>query len=71
MFQGMSWSHSKVLEHTRNKLASLKNDYHLLAPWFDIDTPDDLLYLRSALDSSLEKTMPNTLSLLQRLGLKK
>jgi hypothetical protein len=45
----------------------LQIDYHLLPPWFDIDTPDDLRYLESILDAVLEK-MPNTLPLLLRLG---
>jgi len=71
IFQGMSWSHSEVLTETRNKLASLKVDYHLLSPWFDIDTVDDLRHLESVSDNALKQAMPNTLLLLQRLGLKK
>jgi glycosyltransferase A (GT-A) superfamily protein (DUF2064 family) len=59
------------LAQTRDKLASLKIDYHLLPSWFDIDTPDDLRHLRSVLDSPLEKALPNTLPLLRRLELKK
>jgi uncharacterized protein len=70
IFQGMSWSHSAVLAQTLDKLAASQVDVHLIPSWFDIDTPDDLRYLRSALDSSLEKAMPNTGLLLQRLGLK-
>jgi rSAM/selenodomain-associated transferase 1 len=70
MFQGISWSHSEVLTETQNKLASLKVDCHLLSPWFDIDTADDLLHLESVLDEALKKAMPNTQLLLQRLGLK-
>lgn len=71
IFQDMSWSHSAVLAQTLAKLTTLQIDFHLLPSWFDIDTPDDLRYLRSALDESLEKTMPNTGLLLERLGLKK
>jgi len=71
IFQGMRWSHSEVLTETRNKLASLKVDYHLLSPWFDIDTVDDLRHLESLSDNALNQAMPNTLLLLQRLGLKK
>jgi uncharacterized protein len=69
IFQGMSWSHSQVLAQTRDKLACLRIDYHLLPPWFDIDTPDDLRHLKSVLDALLEKRMPNTLPLLQRVDL--
>jgi rSAM/selenodomain-associated transferase 1 len=71
IFQGMSWSHSAVLAQTLDKLAASQVDFHLLPSWFDIDTPDDLRSLRSALDSSLGKAMPNTGLLLQRLGQKK
>jgi rSAM/selenodomain-associated transferase 1 len=66
LFQGMSWSHSQVLAQTLDKLTGLQIDYHLLPPWFDIDTPDDLRYLESVLDAVLEKRMPNTLPLLRR-----
>jgi uncharacterized protein len=69
IFQGMTWSHSQVLAQTRDKLTSLQIDYHLLASWFDVDTPDDLRYLESILDASLEQRMPKTLSLLRRLDL--
>jgi uncharacterized protein len=70
IFQSMSWSHSQVLAQTLDKLTRLQIDYHLLPPWFDIDTPDDLRYLESILDAVLEKRMPNTLPLLRRLDLK-
>jgi uncharacterized protein len=71
IFHGMSWSHSEVLTETQDKLASLKVDYHLLPPWFDIDTVDDLHHLESVSDNALKKAMPNTLLVLRRLGLKK
>jgi len=71
IFQGMSWSHSEVLTETQNKLASLKVDYHLLSPWFDIDTTDDLRHLESVSDNALKKAMRNTLPLLGRLRLNK
>jgi rSAM/selenodomain-associated transferase 1 len=70
VFQSMTWSHGQVLAQTRDKLIRMKIDYHLLPPWFDIDTPDDLRYLQSVLDTLLEKRMPNTLTLLRCLGLK-
>jgi glycosyltransferase A (GT-A) superfamily protein (DUF2064 family) len=55
------------LAQTLKRLASLEINFHLLPTWFDIDTPDDLRHLCSMLDPTLEKAMPNTLSLLQRL----
>jgi rSAM/selenodomain-associated transferase 1 len=39
IFEDMSWSHGEVLAQTRDKLASLGIDYHLLPSWMDIDTP--------------------------------
>src|SRR5262249_2539203 len=69
IFAGMSWSHSEVLKESKNRLASLRVDYCLLPPWFDIDTVDDLRHLESALDTALEQAMLNTLPLLRRLGL--
>lgn len=71
IFEGMSWSQSLVLAQTLERLAALRVDFHLLPSWFDIDTPDDLRLLQSALDSTLENAMPNTAALLPRWGLKK
>jgi rSAM/selenodomain-associated transferase 1 len=68
LFEGMSWSHDEVLAQTRARLTSLGIHYHLLPTWMDIDTPDDLRYLRSALSPALERAMPNTLRVLRRLG---
>lgn len=68
LFERMSWSHGEVLAQTRTRLASLGIEYHLLPSWIDIDTPDDLRYLRSALSPGLETAMPNTFQLLRRLG---
>jgi glycosyltransferase A (GT-A) superfamily protein (DUF2064 family) len=65
----MSWSHSEVLTQTLARLTAAKIAYHVLPSWFDIDTPDDLRHLSSMLDPTLEKAMPNTLPLLQRLRL--
>jgi uncharacterized protein len=67
IFSGMSWSHSEVLAQTLARLAASRIAYHVLPSWFDIDTPHDLRHLCSMLDPTLEKAMPNTLPLLQRL----
>ena len=67
IFQDMTWSHSRVLAQTLERLASLKIEFRLLPSWFDIDTPDDLRHLCSILDSTLKKALPHTLPLLQRL----
>lgn len=71
IFEDMSWSQSRVLAQTLERLAAMRVEFHLLPSWFDIDTPDDLRYLQSVLDPTLKKAMPNAAVLLQRLGLKK
>ncbi len=71
IFQGMTWSHDRVLAQTLEKLATLKVDSELLPSWFDIDTVDDLRRLQSYLDFSAQNNMKNTLSLLRELGFEK
>jgi rSAM/selenodomain-associated transferase 1 len=71
IFAAMDWGHGEVLAQTVAKLAALKIDYHLLPEWFDVDTPDDLLKLRSELDTALAKAMPATATLMTRLELKR
>lgn len=68
MFTGMTWSHERVLAETRAKLATLDIDERLLPMWFDIDTPEDLGYFQSVLDSKLIEALPNTFNLLRRLN---
>lgn len=68
MFTGMTWSHERVLAQTRAKIASLEVDERLLPMWFDIDTPEDLRYFQSVLDTKLIETAPNTFNLLSRLN---
>ncbi len=67
IFEGMSWSHKRVLADTRAKLARLGIDYELLPLWFDIDTADDLRYLKIIFASELQQSAPNTHKLLRRL----
>jgi hypothetical protein len=69
IFEGMSWSHGKVLAQTLDKLTSLQIDSRLLPVWFDIDTVEDLRYLQSVLNPPFEKALANTLPLLRRLNL--
>jgi glycosyltransferase A (GT-A) superfamily protein (DUF2064 family) len=71
IFRSMSWSHSQVLAQTRDKLTRWQIDCHLLPPWFDIDTPDDLCYWNPFWTPCSKKRMPNTLPLLRRLDLKR
>ena len=66
LFSEMSWSHDAVLTQTLAKLDGLKIAHELLPGWLDVDTPDDLRALRTALDStSLANAMPETANLLR------
>jgi rSAM/selenodomain-associated transferase 1 len=68
LFSGMSWSHDAVLAQTVAKLDRAKIAHELLPRWFDVDTPDDVRALRTALGSaSLADAMPETANLLRDL----
>ena len=66
LFSAMSWSHDAVLKQTLAKLSRLKIAHELLPGWLDVDTPDDVRVLRTALDSpALANAMPETANLLK------
>jgi rSAM/selenodomain-associated transferase 1 len=46
LFQGIAWSTPAVLEETLAKSATAGLHVHLLPPWFDVDTGEDLERLR-------------------------
>lgn len=49
VFTGIEWSGSRVLEQTRAAVRAAGRSLELLAPWYDVDTPDDLRRLRDDL----------------------
>jgi hypothetical protein len=65
IFAGMSWSHEQVLSDTLKKLDALKVNALQLPPWFDVDTPADLVWLRQLIVSG--ENMKNTAGVLRRL----
>jgi uncharacterized protein len=66
LFGEMRWSHDAVLTQTLAKLEGLKIAHELLPGWLDVDTPDDVRALRTALDSpALANAMPETANLLK------
>ena len=50
LFDAVPWSTSAVLEVTLRRAAAAGLRAVCLSPWFDVDTPDDLRRLQSALD---------------------
>ena len=66
IFEGILWSQPDVLTLTAAKLVSLKKNYKLISPWYDIDTIDDLRRLESDFAAAPAGFMKNTLALLQK-----
>ncbi len=46
LFAGIEWSSSTVLCDTLQRARELRLSVALLEPWYDVDTPDDLAFLR-------------------------
>lgn len=46
IFEGVKWSSREVFEKTYIKAKKLKKKVTVLGLWYDIDTPEDLQYLR-------------------------
>lgn len=49
IFDGIAWGAATVFCQTIERIKKLNLEFHLLPPWYDIDTPSDLLFLRSHL----------------------
>ncbi len=48
MFRGVEWSGTRVLEQTREAAGKCGLSVEVGPPWFDVDTPEDLLRLKQA-----------------------
>jgi len=46
LFEGIAWGGPTVLAETLARAKGLRLDVSLLDPWYDVDTPDDLVMLR-------------------------
>jgi rSAM/selenodomain-associated transferase 1 len=51
LFDAVPWSTSDVLDVTLRRASDAGLEALCLAPWFDVDTPDDLERLRTTLDA--------------------
>ncbi len=67
IFTGMSWSHGEVLAQTISRLTGSAVETRILAPWFDIDTMEDLHSLQTQLDPELANAAKNLLGVIRRL----
>jgi hypothetical protein len=69
IFDGMTWSHDRVLAQTTAKLSASRIEFQLLPTWFDIDTIEDLRELKSHIGPECRAAMKQTLDLLRHLSI--
>lgn len=51
IFAGVEWSTPRVWEQTIGRLEQARCPFHVLPPWYDVDTPEDLECLRRELSA--------------------
>lgn len=70
LFESVAWSTPLAYAHTAANAARLGLRLHVLPPWYDIDTPDDLARLRRELsaDPAARARAPATAHLLLSLS---
>jgi len=47
IFDGVDWSTSRVFSQTLTKIQAINKQLYVLPPWYDVDTSDNLEFLRS------------------------
>ena len=67
MFHGIEWSTPNVLRQTVSHLADCGASLKLLPAWYDVDTPEDLDWLRSHLEALAYANDPITETLARTL----
>jgi len=50
VFAGVAWGSDTVLAQTLDRLKQTGNSLHLLPPWYDVDHPQDLKFLKTHLE---------------------
>ena len=51
IFQGITWSTKDVFQQTIERIHTSNAKLHLLPPWYDVDTPEDLDFLHTHLSA--------------------
>lgn len=51
IFEGIAWSTTQVLQQTLERVQNVNASLKLLPPWYDVDTPGDLVFLRTHLSA--------------------
>ncbi len=69
IFDGIEWGTSRVFGQTLTRIKSLDKQLYILPPWYDVDTSEDLEFLRSHLQamrmSGVEEVPERTKELLK------
>ena len=69
IFRDIDWSSERVLGQTVDRIRAAGLTLGLLPPWYDVDTPDELEFLRAHLDAARHAghpfRLPNTIAALQ------
>ncbi len=47
IFDGVDWSTSRVFSQTMTRIQAINKQLYVLPPWYDVDTSDNLEFLRS------------------------
>jgi hypothetical protein len=72
LFEGIDWGTPRVLEQTIDRLRQAGLSLHLLPVWYDVDTPDDLAFLRGDLaamrHAGMAVELPATDQVLREIG---
>ncbi len=71
IFQGIAWSSDQVFSCTVSKLRQLGIHPHLIPTWFDIDSFEDLQYLKYLADQFPTNVQTSTLTCLRRWARRK
>ncbi len=69
IFDGIGWGTSRVFDQTLTRIKSLNIQVYVLPPWYDVDTSEDLEFLRTHLlamrMSGVEEVPERTMQLLK------
>jgi rSAM/selenodomain-associated transferase 1 len=71
IFTGVPWSTPQVLARTLDHVEAAGIGLAMLSPWYDVDTPDDLRFLKThlrSLEMGLDSPCPRTREVLDELG---
>jgi uncharacterized protein len=67
LFRGMTYSHAFVFEETMERAAGVGVGVTVLPPWYDVDTPEDLMRLIVNLDRESAETAARTRAVISKL----